>query len=141
MKINLKYTVALNILIVCDICKDKKITANYISSVTGCDVTTIRQVMFDLKKAGFIEGKPGPGGTKLKKNLENVTLFDVYVSVLDPKESMLKFYEAEEKENNLSKVIQSVVDTQFNDYRDLLLSEMKNTTVETICNRIKTKSL
>ncbi len=139
MKINLKYTVALNILIVCDICKDKKVTANYINSVTGCDVTTIRQVMFDLKKAGFIEGKPGPGGTKLKKNLENITLFDVYVSVLDPKESMLKFYEAEEKENNLSKVIQSVVDTQFNDYRDLLLSEMKNTTVETICSRIKTK--
>lgn len=137
MKINLKYTVALNILIVCDICKDKKITANYINSVTGCDVTTIRQVMFDLKKAGFLEGKPGPGGTKLIKDLENVTLFDVYISVLDPKESMLKFYEA--AETNLSKVIRTVVDTQFNNYRDLLLSEMKNTTVKTICCRIQTE--
>lgn len=136
MKINLKYTVALNILIVCDICKDKKITANYINSVTGCDVTTIRQVMFDLKKAGFLEGKPGPGGTKLIKKLENVTLYDVYISVLNPKESMLKFYEVDEKNNKLSNAIQSVVDTQFNDYRDLLLAKMKNTTVKTICDKI-----
>ena len=96
-----------------------------------------RNVMFDLKKAGFLEGKPGPGGTKLIKDLENVTLFDVYISVLDPKESMLKFYEA--AENNLSKVIRTVVDTQFNNYRDLLLSEMKNTTVKTICCRIQTE--
>lgn len=136
MKINLKYTVALNILIVCDICKDKKITANYINSVTGCDVTTIRQVMFDLKKAGFLEGKPGPGGTKLIKELVNVTLYDVYISVLNPKESMLKFYEVDGKNNKLSNAIQSVVDTQFNDYRDLLLAKMKNTTVKTICDKI-----
>lgn len=139
MKINLKLTVALDVLIVCDICKDKKITANYISSVIGCDVTTIRQVMFDLKKAGFIEGKPGPGGTKLIKDLNNVTLFDVYISVLDPKESILKFYETKENNNNLSKSIQNILDSQFNEYRDQLLSEMKNTTVKNLCCKIQTK--
>ena len=139
MKINLKLTVALDVLIVCDICKDKKITANYICSVIGCDVTTIRQVMFDLKKAGFIEGKPGPGGTKLIKDLNNVTLFDVYISVLDPKESILKFYETKENNNNLSKSIQNILDSQFNEYRDQLLSEMKNTTVKNLCCKIQTK--
>ena len=139
MKINLKLTVALDVLIVCDICKDKKITANYISSVIGCDVTTIRQVMFDLKKAGFIEGKPGPGGTKLIKDLNNFTLFDVYISVLDPKESILKFYETKENNNNLSKSIQNILDSQFNEYRDQLLSEMKNTTVKNLCCKIQTK--
>lgn len=139
MKINLKLTVALDVLIVCDICKDKKITANYISSVIGCDVTTIRQVMFDLKKAGFIEGKPGPGGTKLIKDLNNVTLFDVYISVLDPKENILKFYETKENNNNLSKNIQNILDSQFNEYRDQLLSEMKNTTVKNLCCKIQTK--
>ncbi len=139
MKINLKYTVALNILIVCDICKERKITANYINSITGCDVTTIRQVMFDLKKAGFIEGKPGPGGTKLAKDLEDVSLFDVYVSVLDPKDSMLKFYEGTEEEAFLSNAIHDVVDHQFNNYRDLLLSEMKNTTVKSLCHKIQAK--
>ena len=92
--------------------------------------------MFDLKKAGFLEGKPGPGGTKLIKKLENVTLYDVYISVLNPKESMLKFYEVDGSDNKLSNAIQSVVDTQFNDYRDLLLAKMKNTTVKTICDKI-----
>ena len=139
MKINLKLTVALDVLIVCDICKDKKITANYINSVIGCDVTTIRQVMFDLKKAGFIEGNPGPGGTKLIKDLNNVTLFDVYISVLDPKENILKFYETKENNNNLSKNIQNILDSQFNEYRDQLLSEMKNTTVKNLCCKIQTK--
>ena len=137
MKINLKYTVALNILIVCDICKDKKITANYINKVVGCDVTTIRMVMYDLKQAGLIEGKPGPGGIKLLRNLDDVTLFDVYASVLDPKESMLKFYEGSEDEAQLSNAIKSIVDEQFNDYRDLLLAAMKIMTVKTLCRKIQ----
>ena len=49
---------------------------------------------------------------------------------------MLKFYEVDGSDNKLSNAIQSVVDTQFNDYRDLLLAKMKNTTVKTICDKI-----
>lgn len=139
MKINLKYTVAINILIVCNICKDKKITANYINSIMGCDVTTIRQIMFDLKKAGFIEGKPGPGGTKLVKDLNDISLFDVYIAVLDPQESMLKFYNTDTDNNTLSKAIQFVVDNQFNEYRDMLLFEMQKTTVGSLCQNIESK--
>ena len=133
MKINLKYTVALNILLVCELYKKEKITANYINKITGCDVTTIRQVMYDIKKAGFIDSKPGPGGTKLAKDLSEISLFDVYASVLDPSESMMKFYEGS------SDNIQTVVETQFNEYRDMLFTEMQKTTVKALCDKIKTK--
>ena len=57
----------------------------------------------------------------------------MYASVLDPSESMMKFYEGS------SDNIQTVVETQFNEYRDMLFTEMQKTTVKALCDKIKTK--
>ncbi len=137
MQINLNYTIALNILITCYIYDKEKITANFIVQKTGGDGTTIREVMFKLKTAGFITNKPGPGGTKLSKDLNNVSLYDVYAAVLNPKNSILKFYDATETNKDVSLAIQNIVEKQFNEYRNLFFNEMRKTSVAQLCEKIK----
>ena len=47
--------------------------------------------MVDLKSDGLIDSKPGPGGIKLNKDLDEITLYDLYTSVTDEDELVLKF--------------------------------------------------
>lgn len=140
MQISIDYTVALNVLITCSLFDNEKVTANFIAQKTGGDGTTIREVMYKLKTAGFITNKPGPGGTKLAKDLSDVTLYDVYEAVLNPSVSMLKFYEVKENEETLASEIRNTVDKQFNQYKNLVLNEMRNTSIAQLCEIIKKKN-
>ncbi len=137
MQICVDYTVALNILITCSLFETEKVTANFIVQKTGGDGTTVREVMFKLKNAGMIINKPGPGGTKLAKDLKNISLYDVYEAILDPNDSMLKFYESEDK--NFTSAVNESYDAQFKLYKNIVFEEMKKTPVSSLCSEIQKK--
>ena len=136
MQISVDYTVALNVLITCSLFKNEKITANYIVQKTGSDGTTVREVMYKLKKAGFITNKPGPGGTKLTRDLHDVTLLDVYNAVSNHKDNIIKFYDSPKSDPVFSYAIRETIDDHFNKYRDLLHKEMSKTSVSQLCDAI-----
>ena len=92
MRFSTKYTLALQILTICYLYKDEKITSNFIAAHTGADASIIRYTMLDLKKKDLIVSKPGPGGTNLNCDLSKLTLYDVYELVAEPSDNLLKFY-------------------------------------------------
>ncbi len=130
MKISSTYTIALELLLICEKYKDsEKITSGSISKKIGADSAIVRRVMSDLKNNNLIESKPGPGGTTLLKPLSQITFYDVFISVTEKEDSILKFYDLHTNssfENNIIKVSNSLFET----YIDTFYQQLKSHTLD-----------
>ena len=113
MKFPTKYTLAIQILCICHLYKDQKITSGFIAQHTGADSSIIRYTMLDLKKKDYISSKPGPGGTVLSTDLSNVSLYDVYELVADTNDSVLKFYDLPTSSNEIDFATKNATDEIF----------------------------
>lgn len=136
MKFPTKYPLAIQILCICHLYKDQKITSGFIARHTGADSSIIRYTMLDLKKKDYISSKPGPGGTVLSTDLSKVSLYDVYELVADTNDSMLKFYDLPDSSNETDLATKMATDEIFNNLKEDVFSKLKKTSVMDICNRI-----
>lgn len=137
MKISSTYTVALQLLMICKHYDSEKITSAFVSRKIGADSAIIRRVMANLKKHGYIESKPGPGGTHLLKNLNDISLYDVYTAVTNSDEQVLKFYDSTDESSLFEEKIKSVSNDSFSQYISSFYSELKNHTVGDIYNKVE----
>ncbi len=137
MKISSTYTIALQLLMICKHYVNEKITSSFVSRKIGADSAIIRRVMADLKSNGYIESKPGPGGTKLLKDLNDIILYDVYKAVTNDDDHVLKFYDSADETTLFEEKIKSVSDECFSQYIDSFYSELKTHTVGDIYKKIE----
>jgi Rrf2 family protein len=64
---------------------ESQINVNYIAKETGASRNHLAKVMQRLGKQGFVESSRGPtGGFKLKKQANQITLYDIYESIEGP---------------------------------------------------------
>lgn len=136
MKFPTKYTLAIQILCICHLYKDQKITSGFIAQHTGADSSIIRYTMLDLKKKDYISSKPGPGGTVLSTDLSNVSLYDVYELVADTNDSVLKFYDLPTSSNEIDFATKNATDEIFKNIQNDMYSKLKTISVMDICNQI-----
>jgi len=129
MKISSTYTIALQLLIICKHYNTEKITSNFIAKQTGADAGLIRRIMVDLKNNGIIDSKPGPGGIKLNKDLDEITLYDLYSAVTDEDESVLKFSNTSKSISSFDDKIKNTANKCFSGYISSFFKELKNHTV------------
>ena len=129
MKISSTYTVALQLLMICKQYEDEKITSGFISRRIGADAAIIRRVMVDLKSNGYIESKPGPGGTRLLKDLNDINLYDIYKAATDDDGKILKFYDSGKESTSFEEKMQSSANECFSEYISSFYSELKSHTV------------
>lgn len=132
MRFSTKYTLALQILIICYLHKDEKITSNFIAAHTGADASIIRYTILDLKKKDLIVSKPGPGGTNLNCDLSKLTLYDVYELVAEPSDNLLKFYDFPDTATTIDKQIKESADVIFENIKHQIFNTMKETYVSDI---------
>lgn len=84
MQISTKCSIAVHCLIFIHVySEEKKVTSNLLSSSTGCNPVVIRTIMSALKKAGIVSVPSGVGGTRLRRAPNQITLYQIAVSV-DP---------------------------------------------------------
>lgn len=134
MKISSTYTIALELLLICEKYKDsEKITSGSVSKKIGADSAIVRRVMSDLKNSSLIESKPGPGGTILVKPLSKITLYDVFISVTEKEDSILKFYDLPTNSTFETNIIQ-VSNALFDNYIDSFYQQLKAHTLDEIYN-------
>ncbi|MDR1375964.1 MAG: Rrf2 family transcriptional regulator [Synergistaceae bacterium] len=81
MRISTKCSVALHLLVVLDVFKEKKLTSEILARSTGCNPVIVRNLIGSLKKAGIVDVRRGSGGTSLAAAPEDVTIWDVYQAV------------------------------------------------------------
>ena len=137
MRFPTKYALAIQILCICHLYKDQKITSGFIAQHTGADSSIIRYTMLDLKKKNYISSKPGPGGTVLSTDLSKVSLYDVYELVADTNDSVLKFYDLPSSSNKTDFSTKNATDEIFEGIKNDMFSKLKTITIMDICNQIE----
>lgn len=81
MKISSRFSVAVHILSILSIEKDKLCTSEWIAGSVNTNPVIIRRVIGMLKKAGLVSVNAGSGGAYLLEPIENITLLQIYKAV------------------------------------------------------------
>ncbi len=97
MKISSRFSIAVHILSILSMEKEKLCTSEWIAGSVNTNPVIIRRVTGMLKKAGMVNVTSGTGGAYLLKPIENITLLDIYKAVDVVEEGQL--FQIHEKPN------------------------------------------
>jgi len=79
MKISSRFSIAVHIVLTIALLENRqKLTSQFLASCVNVNPVVIRKLLGNLKKAGFVDVKPGEGGAVLLKSPADLTLFDIY---------------------------------------------------------------
>lgn len=131
MQISSRFTIAIHMLACMDIFKDEyKITSDFLASSINVNPVIIRKILSQLKEAGLIEVKRGPGGATIAKPLDEITFFDVYRSVDCIEENTLfHFHENPNPDCPVGKNIHQVLDDKLFRIQAAMEQELKSITL------------
>ena len=82
MQISSRFTIATHMLVIIALKgKESKVTSDVLASSVGVNPVIIRKTLSQLKKAELISVARGTGGAEIIKDLEDISLLDVYQAV------------------------------------------------------------
>ena len=95
MQITSRFTIAVHMLTAIDCFKEpEKRTSSFLAGSIGVNPVIVRNVMGQLKEAGLISSSQGRSGMSLKKDLKDITFYDVYKAIDGiGKEGLFHFHE------------------------------------------------
>jgi len=131
MQISSRFTIAIHMLACMDVFKDEyKITSDFLASSINVNPVIIRKILSQLKDAGLIEVKRGPGGAAIAKPLDEITFFDVYQSVDCIEENTLfHFHENPNPDCPVGKNIHQILDDKLLRIQTAMEQELKSITL------------
>ena len=95
MQVSTKFTIAIHILAAASYFgKDYKITSEFLAGSIGCNPVIVRNLMKQLKEAGLISVRRGPGGVEVTRPLDQITFWDVYDAVETSKDQLFNFHDS-----------------------------------------------
>lgn len=111
MKISSRFTVAVHILALLSLENQALCTSEWIAGSVNTNPVVVRRVIGQLKKAGFVQVRPGTGGTFLTKDIKDITLLDIYRAVEVVEEGELfQFHERPNPQCPVGANIQAVLE-------------------------------
>ena len=116
MQISSRFTIASHILIVIALkAAEERVTSDYLAGSVGVNPVIIRKTLSQLKKAGLVSVTRGAGGADLTKNLEEISLLDVYQAVesLGRTGQLFSFHEHPNPDCSIGRNIHQVLDDQL----------------------------
>lgn len=137
MQISTKFTIAIHILVATEFFgKDKKVTSDILASSIGSNPVIIRNIMSDLKNAGLITTKRGPGGIEITRPLEEISFYDVYEAVEKNKAELFNFHDNPNPKCPVGRNIHAALDgTLLNAQKDFE-NNLKNYKVSDVVQKI-----
>lgn len=132
MQISSRFTIAIHMLSCMDVFKEEyKITSDFLASSINVNPVVIRKLLSQLKDAGLIEVKRGPGGATIAKPLEEITFLDVYRAVDCVEENTLfHFHENPNMDCPVGKNIHNVLDGKLLRVQNAMEQELKSITLD-----------
>lgn len=134
MQISSRFTIAIHMLACMGVFRDEyKVTSDFLASSINVNPVIIRKILSQLKDAGLIEVKRGPGGAVIAKPLDEITFFDVYQSVDCVEENALfHFHENPSPDCPVGKNIHNVLDDKLVRVQAAMERELKSITLADI---------
>ncbi|MBW7475527.1 Rrf2 family transcriptional regulator [Paenibacillus oenotherae] len=111
-------------------------TGDFIAGSVNTNPVVIRRIMGMLKKAGLVDVRPGVGGATLLKDLDRITLLDVYRAVNVTEENQL--FRIHEKPNInclVGRNIEQVLQAQLQDAQSAMEQRLAGTTLEQLIGK------
>lgn len=141
MQISSRFTVAIHILSALEIANDKACTSEVIATSIQNNPVVVRRIIGMLKKAGLVDVNIGCGGTYLLKNVEDITLFDVYkaVDVVEDKK-LFQIHENTNQECIIGANIQDVLMLMLPKAQLAMEEVLKSYTIANVVTNILEKS-
>lgn len=95
MRMSVKFPLAVHILMIIAAFGEKiKINSDGLAQSTGANAVTIRNIFKSLKDADMISIAPGPGGAKLARSADSISLWDVFLAAeLSASNEFFRFHE------------------------------------------------
>ncbi|MBC1629549.1 Rrf2 family transcriptional regulator [Listeria welshimeri] len=140
MAISTRFSVAVHILTLIDMNKERSITSDTIAASVNTNPVVIRRIMSKLKKAGLIQSSPGISGTYLLKNATEITLYDIYQAV-EVTDNLFDIHKNPNPNCEVGANIQETLDTVFIHAQQKMEAELKRTTLSQITADIKQKAI
>lgn len=137
MQISTKFTIAIHILVAVEFFgKDEKVTSDFLSSSIGSNPVIVRGIMSDLKTAGLIATKRGPGGIEITKPLKQITFYDVYEAVEKNKAELFNFHENPNPKCPVGKNIHAALDAQLEEAQKDFERDLKKYKLSDVAQKI-----
>ncbi|MBF2483066.1 Rrf2 family transcriptional regulator [Listeria welshimeri] len=140
MAISTRFSVAVHILTLIDMNKERSITSDTIAASVNTNPVVIRRIMSKLKKAGLIQSSPGISGTYLLKNATEITLYDIYQAV-KVTDNLFDIHKNPNPNCEVGANIQETLDTVFIHAQQKMEADLKRTTLSQITADIKQKAI
>ena len=133
MKITSRFTVAVHTLLTIYYFGEKnKVTSDFIAQSVCVNPVVIRRTLLSLKAAGMVEVKAGSGGASIVKDLQDITLYDVYRAVDSVEGDLFHFHENPNPACPVGRNIHHVLDSTYEDVREDLKRSLAGITLASI---------
>lgn len=131
MQISSRFTIAIHMLTCMDVFQGEyKITSEFLASSINVNPVIIRKLLSQLKDAGLIDVKRGPGGASIVKPLEKITFLDVYRAVECIEENTLfHFHENPNPDCPVGNRIHSILDDKLIRVQNAMERELASMTL------------
>ena len=141
MKITSRFTVAVHTLLAIYVLgKEYKMTSDLIASSVNVNPVVIRRTLSSLKTAGMIDVKAGSGGALPAKDVNDITLYDIYMAVDCVEGNLFNFHENPNPKCPVGKNIHSVLDSHLDAAQRALEDELKKTSFGDLLKKLNSLS-
>ena len=133
MQITSRFTIAINTMLCIACFSDKrKVTSNFIAESTNSNPVIIRRILGQLKDADLIKIKPGVGGSTITKELDTITLLDIFNAVDAVSDDFFSFHANPNCTCPVGKNIHTILDGHLNEIQEAMNGQMQKTNLKTL---------
>lgn len=132
MQISSRFTIATHMLIIIALeGKETKVTSDFLAASVGVNPVIIRKTLSQLKNAELISVARGTGGTEIIKDLNEITLLDVYQAVecLGKTGQLFSFHENPNPSCPIGSNIHAVLDQKLLDIQEAMENQLRQTSL------------
>ena len=132
MQISSRFTIATHVLIIIAIkSQESKVTSDFLAASVGVNPVIIRKTLSQLKKAELISVARGTGGTEIIKDLQDISLFDVYQAVecLGKSGKLFSFHDNPNPKCPVGANIHEVLDQKLLDIQLAMENQLRQTSL------------
>lgn len=142
MQVPSRFTIATHMLVIVALeGKDNKITSDFLASSVGVNPVIIRKTLSQLKKANLISVSRGTGGAEIIKNLEDISLLDIYQAVecLGKTGQLFRFHDHPNPNCPVGANIHGVLDEKLLKIQQAMDEELSRTTLAQLVTDAKAR--
>ena len=132
MQISSRFTIATHMLIIIALRgKESKVTSDFLAASVGVNPVIIRKTLSQLKKAELISVARGTGGAEIIKDLEDISLLNVYQAVecLGKKGQLFSFHDNPNPDCPVGANIHRVLDEKLDKIQEAMEEELSQTSL------------